>query len=206
MGKRGAEMSRIVITGNPNLDRFASAVPDQREPVRNALSLTDERLIVYFGQAVARRGTPDDPTTLKWVVDALGPDDRLVFSPHPRDDRDYTSVLASAGNRLIETSLSSDEVLHGADVSISHYSTMLMKSSLLNIPSISIIYGEDIYDLRREAGGSPMTMLGGVYEVNTSEQLTRRLAGELPGLASVVKKSLSVDGRATERVADLVLR
>jgi hypothetical protein len=205
MIKRGAEADRIVVTGNPNLDRFANAVPENREAVRNTLNITDQRLIVYFGQALSRQDTPNDPTTLKWVVDAMGADDRLVFAPHPRDDRDYTDILANAGNRLIETSLTSDEVMHAGDVSISHYSTMLMKSSLMNIPAISMITGEDILDLRHEAGGSPMTMLGGVYEVNTSSQLAERLSGELPGLASVVKKSLSVDGRAAQRVADLVL-
>ena len=205
MSKRGAELERISVTGNPNLDRFANAVPDQREAVRDSLELKDERLIVYFGQAVSRTGTPDDPKTMNWVVKALGIDDRLVFSPHPRDDRDYTTILASAGNRVIETTLTSDEVLHGADVSISHYSTMLMKSSLLDIPSISIIHGEDIRDLRREASGSPMTLLGGVHEVNTEEQLLAGLSAGLPGQASIIKNSLSVDGMAAERVAQVVL-
>ncbi|MDP6453404.1 MAG: CDP-glycerol glycerophosphotransferase family protein [SAR202 cluster bacterium] len=205
MGKRGADLDRIVVTGNPNMDRFTNATPDQRETVRKSLGVTDERLMMYFGQAVARRDTPNDPKTLGWVVNAMGADDRLVFSPHPRDEREYASILANAGNRLIQTNLTSDEVLHGADVSISHYSTMLMKSSLLDIPSISIIHGDDIYDLRREAGGSPMTILGGVYEVNTSEQLTEQLAGPLDGLSVVLKRSLSVDGAAAQRVADLVL-
>ena len=83
---------------------------------------------------------------------------------------------------------------------------MLMKSSLLDIPSISIIHGDDIYDVRREAGGSPMTMLGGVYEVNSPDQLIKRLSGELPGRASEMKDSLNVDGKAAERVAKLVLK
>jgi hypothetical protein len=88
MIKRGADADRIEVTGNPNLDRFANAVPENRESVRNSLNITDQRLIVYFGQALSRPDTPNDPTTLQWVVDAMAPDDRLVFSPHPRDDRD----------------------------------------------------------------------------------------------------------------------
>jgi hypothetical protein len=82
---------------------------------------------------------------------------------------------------------------------------MLMKSSLLDIPSISIIHGEDIRDLRREASGSPMTLLGGVHEVNTEEQLLAGLSAGLPGQASIIKNSLSVDGMAAERVAQVVL-
>ena len=50
-----------------------------------------------------------------------------------------------------------------------------------------------------------MTILGGVYEVNTSAQLAERLAGPLDGLSAVLKESLSVDGGAAQRVADLVL-
>lgn len=205
MSQRGAELERITITGNPNLDRFADASPIHRQTVRDALGITSERLIVYFGQAVARRGTPDDPKTLRWVVDAMGQDDRLVFSRHPRDERDCGPILAHAVDRLVETPMTSDRVLHGADVSISHYSTMLMKSSLLDIPSISIICGDDIYDLRNEAGGSPLTILGGVYEVNSQQDLSRRLSGKLTGLARAVKASLRVDGGSASRVVDLLL-
>ena len=44
MGKRGADLDRIVVTGNPNMDRFTNATPDQRETVRKSLEG-----VMYFG-------------------------------------------------------------------------------------------------------------------------------------------------------------
>ncbi len=206
MAARGAPSDAIVITGNPALDGYTMPVSGSRTSIREQLRLNGERLIVYFGQARTPRSTPNDPRTLGWIVDDLASEDRLIFARHPRDDRDYTEVLARAGGKLLTTDLTSDEVVYGADVAVSHYSTMALKSALLDIPTVLILEENDILDLRRECGGYPLSTVGGAYEVNTAPQLAALLRQELSGKAATLRAAVNVDGRATERIAELVLR
>jgi hypothetical protein len=206
MASRGAPSETIAITGNPALDGYAAPDMSGRSGVRDELELGNERLFVYFGQAKTSGASPDDPKTLGWVVDALGPDDRLIFARHPRDDRDYVELLARVGGKLLTTGLTSDEVVYGVDVAVSHYSTMALKSALLDIPTVLILEDDDIADLRRECGGYPLSAVGGAYEVNTAPQLAALLPEELQGKAATLRAAVNVDGKAAERVAELVLQ
>ena len=83
---------------------------------------------------------------------------------------------------------------------------MALKSALLDIPTVLILEDDDILDLRRECGGYPLSTVGGAYEVNTAAQLTALLCQELKGKAAKLRAAVNVDGRAAERVAELVLR
>ena len=206
MAARGAPSETIAITGNPALDGYATPDLSRRSGVREQLELSNERLIVYFGQAKTPGASPNDLKTLGWVIDALRTDDRLIFARPPRDDRDYAEVLTRAGGKLLTTGLTSDEIVYGADAAVSHYSTMALKSALLDIPTVLILEDDDILDLRRECGGYPLSTVGGAYEVNTAAQLTALLCQELKGKAAKLRAAVNVDGRAAERVAELVLR
>jgi hypothetical protein len=65
---------------------------------------------------------------------------------------------------------------------------------------------DDLRDVRVACGGFPMALLGGSYEVHTSEELKATLGGQLEGRAATIKKALRVDGEAAGRVARVVLR
>ena len=202
---RGVPTERIVVTGHPGLDGYATATVDPGRPGRAELGVHDERLLVYFGQAEVSDGAPDDPTTLRWVVDALQPTDRLIFTPHPRDIRDYSDILERAAGQLVHTGRTSDELLSVADVALTHYSTMGLKSALLNIPTVNLLLEGDWREIRDVCGGFPLSLMGGSYEVGSEGELKTTLGGELTGRALQAKAGLRVDGVATRRVAELVV-
>ena len=205
MVQRGAPRSKIEITGNPALDAYSTPDLSRRQDVRDRLAIGDERLIAYFGQARTPGSIPDNPRTLRWVVDALGPEDRLIFARHPRDDRDYGDLLTHPDRRLLAVDLPTDQLVYGIDVAVSHFSTMSLKAALLSIPTILVLVDSDIPDRRKECGGYPLSNIGGAYEVNAEPQLTDLLQQKLSGKASTLRAAVNVDGRATERVAGLVL-
>ena len=204
MVSRGAPPERVVVTGNPAFDVFAEAAAVRNSERRQELGLSDERLLVYFGQAVASNGAPDDHATLRWLIDAMQPTDRLIFCKHPRDDREYSHILKHADGRLVQSSWNSDQLLSVADVCLTHYSMMGLKSALLNFPTINLLLDDDLPDIRAMCGGFPLSLVGGSYEAHSPEALKVLLAGQLLGTASKVKSALHVDGKSTERVVRVV--
>jgi len=199
----GAEDFAIKVTGQPAFDAKASLTL-RRDEVRGKLGLNEaERLILYAGQV-----TPDNPQTLDWVVSNLQDGDRLVFSRHPRDERAYDSILSKAGYRELKTTLKTDEVMHGADIHVTHFSTTGMDSVLLGIPSINLMLDKDETEVRKLAGGYPLAVMGLSYEANDVASYKKALEiapSTRSGLRERAREALKIDGKATQRVTDLVL-
>ena len=195
MLSRGAPEDRIVITGHPGLDRYAGTTRVRRDDERQRLGVGDARVLVFFGQPIQY-----NPTTLRWVIQSLQPDDRLIFSRHPRDDSDYASAFEGASGRLFSTDWSSDRLLSVADVCLTRYSTMGLKSALLDIPTVNILLDGDYGDVRSACGGFPLALVGGTHEVHTSRELAATLSQDLEGRATLLKAALGVDGGSTRRV------
>ena len=200
MRSRGAPEDRIVITGHPGFDGYARTIRVWRDDERKRLGIGDGRVLVYFGQSADPHNTPDDPATLLWVIQSLQPDDRLIFSRHPRDDRDYSSVLNQANGRLVSTDWTSNRLLSVADLSLTHYSTMGLKSALLDIPTVNILLDGDCRDVRSVCGGFPLGLVGGTYVVHTRQELAATLSQDMVGRAAPLKAALGVDGGSTGRV------
>lgn len=201
---RGVPADRIAITGHPGLDVYAEATEAPRTERRQALGISDERVLGYFGQAADSDGNPDNPRTLRWAMEILQPNDRLAFSQHPRDDRDYFSILNGADGRLIVAPWTGDQFLSLVDVCVTHYSMMGLKSALLNIPTINILLEDDCADVRSVCGGFPLSILGGSQAAHSSDELREVLARPPESSASRLKAALRVDGKATHRVAETV--
>jgi hypothetical protein len=202
---RGAPPGRIVITGHPGLDGYSGGRPRSRRTQQELGVRGDERLVVFFGQAAVPGAALEVPDALQWAVDSLRSGDRLAFSRHPRDRRDYSDIMARAGGLTVDTTLDSHELLAVADVSITQYSTMGLKSALLDIPTINILLDGDLSELRESCGGYPLSIVGGSQEVRSARELKLVLARDLSGDAAAVKAALNVDGNATERVVRLVV-
>ena len=202
---RGAATGLSAVTGNPGFDMFADGSLVGRSELRAQLGLGDERLLVFIGQAEVRSNSPDVPKTLGWVVDALSPGDRLAFSRHPRDVRDYTSILDRADERQLTTAMGGNELIYAADVCLTQYSTLGLKAALLGIPTINILLDDDWPDIREIAGGYPVSLAGGSVEVNTAIQLKHALAKPMRIDGVRLRKALNVDGESTQRVARLLL-
>ena len=201
---RGAPPERIVVTGHPGLDAYARASETRTSDALPVSSATAGRSLGYFGQAADAEGNPNNPMTLDWTLGALPPRDHLVFSKHPRDDRDYSEALRNGG-RGLTAQCSGDELLGVLDVCVTHFSVMGLKAALSNIPTVNILLDDDCADIRSLCGGFPVSLLGGSQEAHSRDELRELLAGPLEGNPSRLKRALNVDGASTRRVVRTVI-
>ena len=207
MVARGAPANHIVVTGSPALEGVDQGFQIERPRRRQEMGLTNERLLLYIGMAAAGAGVADNTrTTLGWVVDGLKSTDRLVFSRHPRDNRDYSDILNRAGHRLIETNMDSHLLLGLSDICLSSYSTMGLKAALMAVPNINILLENDIPDMRATCGGFPLTLLGGSGEANSRQKLVSLLESVPIPDAINLRQALNLDGGSAQRIAQLVVQ
>jgi hypothetical protein len=200
----GAPSQRISITGHPGLDRYAYAETPRSDTLRAELGVGENRAVLFFGQTADSNTARKPFEALEWVLDCLRPKDRLILARHPRDTQDYRTLRERADGRMIEPEIDSHRLLSVADVCISQYSTMGLKSALLGIPTISITHPDDFPEVREAAGGIPLCVTGGSTEVQTPETLRQLLQGDVAAGASTLKAAINVDGNATRRVMDLL--
>lgn len=204
---RGLYSERIFITGNPSMDYYKTEI---KEYVSDKLKLDldiskSKRILVYFGQAEVSNGSPDHYITLKWVINSMKPSDILIFSKHPRDHRDYSKVL-NFDNCIYDLDINSDELLNIADICITHYSTMGLKSAIMNIPTICILLNEDARSTRDFCGSIPLDINGGCYIAVTEYEVNNLLSKKLKYNSDRLKAKLQIDSLSTQRVYDLLLR
>ena len=107
---------------------------------------------------------------------------------------------------MIEPGIDSHRLMSVADVCVSQYSTMGLKSALLGIPTISITHPDDFPEVREAAGGIPLCVARGSTEIQTPDTLRQLLQGDIMAGAPTLKTIINVDGNATRRVMDLVTR
>lgn len=203
---RGMPEECIVITGHPGLDQYSCK--NDKKPnglIKANLGIDPKRrLVTYHSQAEIFPGAPSIEKTLSWVISNLQHDDLFIFTRHPRDTKDYTLLLKQAGKKLLEPNLTNQQILEISDLSITHYSTMGVKSALLNIPTINIILDNDRINFDDSNGDYPVTILGGNYEANSKQDVEYLMSQNLPGVAKHLKSALNIDGKSAKRIAQLV--
>jgi hypothetical protein len=202
--KQGISPEQIVITGHPGLDEYKPILDHQRGVNRQRLGLEHERLVVFFGQAEVTKGEPDHSQTLVWVVDALDENDRLIFSQHPRDTRDHSEVLARAGNNLLPSHFTSDQLLSIADMAVTHYSTMGIKAALSGVSTLNVLLPEDWASIREICGGFPLSLLGGSREAHSYAEFRDILATPFTTNVPNLRHALNLDGLAAKRVGRML--
>jgi len=198
----GVPAEQIVATGQPAVDAIdPSSVQLRREERRASLGVAaDERVVLYCGQV-----SSDNPLTLMWTIDALGPRDRLIFQRHPRDARSYDSVLAAAAGRVLASAPRGDDVFAVADVCVTHSSTVGLRAAAHGLPVVNVLLDGELDDVRRLCGGYPLAALGVSREVHDARALAGALAGNVPRPnAALLRERLHLDGRAAERVHALL--
>ena len=196
--KRGAPKERVKITGNPSFDVFHNCNLNQNV-ITNSRS-ANTRDFVYIGQV-----SPDNFTTFDWVLKSLGTNDRVAFAKHPRDLRNYDRLLSQAGNKLLVTDLSNDDLLKQADVCLTHSSTMGVKASLLGIPTINFILDNDQVEVRQICGDLPLVLAEGSYKADSLEAFRNLLKQDLVVNQSKLRSSLNIDGMSAVRVVNYLL-
>lgn len=205
MIERGTDPQHIVVTGHRGFDQFHQAATVQNGEYRRTLRIeVDERVIVYFGQAPDSHDRPDTEETLKWVVESLQSNYWLIYAGHPRNPSNYSEVLRKVGAKLIETDLSSDQLLEVPNIALTPHSTMGLKAALLDIHTINLIIEGDLQQMRQLLGGLTISLWGGNHQVRSQEELGVALAETPTANPTALKRRLSIDGRAAEQVARLV--
>lgn len=199
----GIPEDAISVTGQPALDSVRNGeVGHRRQQERERLQLGHtERVLLYCGQVTAQ-----NPLTLRWTVNAMRSNDRLIFQRHPRDQRDYTQIVSSAGRKIIGLRMSSAAGLSVADVCVTHYSTMGLRAASLGIPIVNILLEDELQDIREMVGGYPLSCMGLSREVHSEAELAAVLSGDLPSLdIEDVRRALGLDGRVVGRIVDLLV-
>jgi hypothetical protein len=131
----------IRITGNPAFDSITGTnILNTRATLRSKLGLSENDFLILYGGQV----TPDNLSSLNWVVDNLRPSDFLYFGKHPRDVRDYQEITDRAGGKIIETKIRLDDLLPAADLVVTHYSTVGLTAVLMGIDVINIHIEGDV--------------------------------------------------------------
>lgn len=201
ISREAADIDHIHITGYPALDAVTPGADSaMREAARACYDLAGYRVVTYFGQV-----NTNNPETLRWTIDALQPDDRLLFQPHPRDERNYSAVLQAAGDLVVDYLPDDVPALVVADLCLTHHSTVGLRAVSLGLPLINILLDDDLVDVRRLCGGYPLSVLGLSTEVSSSRALREALQSPMrPPERAVLEDALYCDGQATERVIQLI--
>jgi len=195
--KRGFGLEHhVYVTGNPNWLPIEPLSKDIRAQKRGELGITEaQRLITYFTGF-----RPDDETTLDWVMREMNGTDKLLLRRHPRDRRDYQSLLSKYQDRIIfDPSLSSNFILGCTDVCITHYSTLGLLAALSGIATINIILPGDCDELCDIAGGYPLAVMGGSVQVGSQSELGKILKNKVGPVSTSVARVLKDTDTAVQK-------
>ena len=203
--------SSIVITGQPRYDILAVAKRFfSKEKFWSKLNLNPDRKIVLV--ATENLPIPQGEAFLRNSFRALKnfPDLQIVVKPHPREKGEwYNKVVKEENVMAIILSRKADtfEALYACDLLITGFSTVITEATILGKPSVTLHIGkkedptpyykdvtlriyreEDLVSAIREA----------LYDEKTRDKLKKA------GKKFVYQHAYKQDGRATERVADLI--
>lgn len=145
---------KIVVTGNPNFDRFAKINKEKdRKYLRKKFCLSENDFVIFY----VGRGTPQsveyEEITFKFFADAaralsnsvatwrLSRQVRIIIRPHPRDENPERYKKFSKGLNVLDTSEfpSSDDLLPIADLVAGIHSSHHVQACYLRIPAICIL-------------------------------------------------------------------
>ena len=216
---QGVLKERIEVTGHPLHDaafaQRAALTPERVEELKTRLGLAPgTRLILYATQPVLWRAvvTRDElvanARALGRAVAALGQEFLLVLKLHPREHiEDYAGV---EGGGLPVRVLQGGEIadlIAPAEAFISSSSSTVLLAMMLDKPIVTVNFNQvPHFDYYESVGGTlhaktPAAAAKALRLALTDEPTRARLAEER---ARVLARYARFDGRATERLADLV--
>lgn len=204
----GAPRDTVFVTGQPRMDAMHDRLTRlSTTEARASLGLDGTRRYALLAlQGVHGREYIREALAGLTRVDGL----RVLVRPHPRQDRqmlDAALAEARRGGATVELRAGDDigTLLRAVDVVVSQYSTVLVEAALMGTPSVSL------------------TLSGGLNPLDLAREALALEARSAPELGSAVARALELDaraleaarvraevllgpfdGRAAERVADLV--
>lgn len=203
--------SSVVITGQPRYDVLA--VADRvysREKFCNKLNLDPDRKIVLV--ATENLPIPEGKAFLRTVLKALKnfPDIQTVVKPHPGERGEwYKEVLREENVGAVVLSKGADtfKALYACDLFLTGFSTIITEAIILGKTGVTVhigkredptpYYRDVTLRIYREENLVP-AIREALYDEKTREKLKKA------GKKFVYQHAYKQDGRATERVADLI--
>lgn len=220
--RQGIAAERITVTGSPIHDLLHDLQKTPPEEARKGICTRlgwpeGSQIIVYctervqdlYGEEYLKRVN----RLLRSTFDELPQTYRIVVKLHPQEDRDSAREFAAAfsGERYqVVKDLDLYAAVRAAELTIAHFSAVLVDSVLLGTPVLSLNLRSD----RRRSlfdDGAALVTIGAEGEVQEKvrgllldpgqRETARRL---LAGFAA--EHAAPIDGHSAERVADLVRR
>jgi UDP-N-acetylglucosamine 2-epimerase len=207
--RHGVPPERCRVTGQPRYDVLTRSGPDDQRTARAALGLDPSTFAVLFA-AQSMHG-PD----YAWgVVSALlaVPGIHVILRPHPSDPSDlWERLRREHGSERVTLHRTGDSLtlVRACDALVTQHSTIVLEAALLGKPVVTAEFG-GLHGPTRVIPGVVATQVRGLEELTREVQ---RLATEVhtarPKPSQSRQAALEamvgpVDGRAGERVAELV--
>lgn len=215
---QGVEPERIVVTGPPGFDTFASTDPGIADKIRNDLGIPQEHRLVLFASQPSYVGAFDQPQKrtdmIKAIVKVVGDmkDVTLVVKPHPGEKRKELAALVgkAQGVVLVDRAVSIGPLIKACDVFITFFSTTALQALYAGKPVITI-------DVPGSGGGRLYSDSHATWVARSTVELRTHITNLLSAERAEHVKSKEEaarrflremtyhpDGKATDRVVQLV--
>jgi hypothetical protein len=217
---QGVRKARIEVTGHPLHDaafaQRSAASAERWAALRARYGLpAGSRVILYATQPVlwravmTREALIENVRGLGRAVEALGPEFLLVLKLHPREAlEDYASVIEPERRTRLLKDAEITELIGPAEAFISSSSSTVLLAMMLDKPIVTINFNRvPHFDYYASVGGTlharTVPEAAEALRLAIFDEPTRaRLAAER---AAVLARYARFDGRAVERLADLIL-
>ena len=217
---QGVRKERIEVTGHPLHDaalaQRAAFSNESCGELKIAYGLPAKaRVVLYASQPVLWRAvlTRDELAqnvrALGAAVSELGPDFWLVIKLHPRESlEDYASIAESGLPVKLVQQAEVAELIAACEVFISSSSSTVLLAMMLDKPIVTVNFNQvPHFDYYETVGGTlhvkAREAIGRALRLVLDDEPTRAcLAAER---AEVLNRYARLDGRATERLTELVL-
>jgi hypothetical protein len=215
---QGVRKERIEVVGHPLHDaafaQRAAISPERVREIKRRYGIQEAaRIVLYATQPVLWRGVVSreelsgNVRALGDAVAALGPDYLLLLKLHPRESREDYSAVEGQGRIQIVTEAEVAELIAACELFVSSSSSTVILAMMLDRPIVTVNFNQvPHFDYYAKVGGTlharSVEQAAASLRLAAEDEPTRlRLAEER---ARVLARYARFDGRATQRLADLV--
>ena len=215
--ERGVNPENIHITGNPRWG--LGSLIGTKQGVRSSLGIGDDDKIILFltcAQVEHGRWTVEMRDSLiKGVIDTLKPmltdSVRLIIKIHPIENKSEYKKMVGDSPVILLKEIVLPDIINASDVVlVGGYSSTVLEASHLQKPVIILNTFNEIKAIPYDEMGIAMD----VNDLTTLEPIVDNLLCGQPYTDNMLRNSAQffkrnktfVDGKATERITDLILR
>lgn len=207
--RHGVAPERCTVTGQPRYDLLSPSGPADQRAARVALGLDPSKFSVLF--AVQTNLSLDYVQAVVAALLAI-PGVHVMLRPHPSDRRDLCERLTreyESEHMTLHSAGDSVTLLQACDALVTRNSTVILEAAVLGKPVISVEFGASHGAATFVAAGIATPVWGSDGLAREVQRLVSAGQGPRPEPSRSRQAALAtlvgpVDGRAGERVAELV--